>query len=343
MALWGELVTSKKSVQFTPNEEMDCLELKVAVLVKGKRAVLKLQREGHPAICVCALTEQQPNAHLDIFMEEPCEFSLSGEGAEIQIVANYVAAEDGMDAPDMDGEMDEDEEDMDDIDLDGEDDEDGDEDEDGEEEDEDDDEEDDDEEDEEEEEAPKLVVHEEKKPLAKPQTKPQVNGDVKKKPEETKKVEEKKKPEEKKPEVKKPDVKPAAPQKEVQDNKRKAPDSNTVEVGVKKKLPSGVVYEVIQVAKTEIKDKAVKGKKVKVQYSGSLAKNGKTFDKGTLEFRVGAGEMIKGFDEGVNGMLIGERRRIFIPSKHGYGARGAPPQIPPHSDLIFDVRCLAIK
>jgi len=79
---------------------------------------------------------------------------------------------------------------------------------------------------------------------------------------------------------------------------------------------------------------------VKVRYDGRLAKNGKRFDKGVINFKLGKGEVIQGWDEGVKGMLRGEQRRLLIPSKMAYGPRGAPPDIPPNADLTFDVELL---
>ncbi|KAJ1919730.1 peptidylprolyl isomerase fpr3 [Mycoemilia scoparia] len=92
---------------------------------------------------------------------------------------------------------------------------------------------------------------------------------------------------------------------------------------------------------------ATKGKKVGIYYIGKLAKNGKVFDKNTsgkpLWFGLGKGDVIKGMDQGVLGMQKGGERRITIPSKLGYGRAGAPPDIPPNSDLIFDIKVVEIK
>jgi len=55
------------------------------------------------------------------------------------------------------------------------------------------------------------------------------------------------------------------------------------------------------------------------------------------------GYVIKGWDEGVMGMKIGEKRRLFIPSDLGYGARGAGRSIPPHAALIFDVELISVS
>jgi len=80
---------------------------------------------------------------------------------------------------------------------------------------------------------------------------------------------------------------------------------------------------------------------VQVGYEGRLVKSGSRFDKGIIKFRLGLGEVIRGWDEGVLGMLRGERRRLLVPAHLGYGSRGAPPAIPANADLVFDVELVA--
>ncbi|MBK6692605.1 MAG: FKBP-type peptidyl-prolyl cis-trans isomerase [Myxococcales bacterium] len=80
---------------------------------------------------------------------------------------------------------------------------------------------------------------------------------------------------------------------------------------------------------------------VKLHYTGTLA-DGVVFDssrsQGTpFEFRVGQGQVIKGFDRGVLGMKVGGRRKVTIPYQLGYGIEGAPPRIPPKATLVFDL------
>jgi FK506-binding protein 2 len=96
------------------------------------------------------------------------------------------------------------------------------------------------------------------------------------------------------------------------------------------------------------KSKASPGSKVSVHYTGWLLKTGKEFDSSVarnkpFEFKLGAGQVIKGWDEGVQGMCIGEKRRLFIPSGLGYGDRGAGGLIPPGASLVFDVELIGVK
>lgn len=88
------------------------------------------------------------------------------------------------------------------------------------------------------------------------------------------------------------------------------------------------------------------GDTIVVHYVGLLT-DGKKFDssydrKSPFSVEIGKGAVIKGFEEGVKGMKIGGKRRIFIPSELGYGAKGQG-SIPPNSSLIFDVELLEIK
>ncbi len=97
---------------------------------------------------------------------------------------------------------------------------------------------------------------------------------------------------------------------------------------------------------------AVRWKQVQVHYTGWLdegnGKKGRKFDSSVdrgqpFGFLLGAGMVIKGWDEGVAGMKVGGKRTLYIPSALGYGARGAGEVIPPNANLIFDVELLGVK
>ena len=99
---------------------------------------------------------------------------------------------------------------------------------------------------------------------------------------------------------------------------------------------------------------ASKGQVVRVHYTGWLYdsaaanKRGKKFDSSKdrnepFEFRLGAGEVIQGWDEGVAGMKVGGTRILTIPPAMGYGARGAGGVIPPNATLLFEVDLLDVR
>lgn len=103
----------------------------------------------------------------------------------------------------------------------------------------------------------------------------------------------------------------------------------------------------LQIADIVIGDglEATAGKEVSVNYLGKL-EDGKEFDssygRAPFTFSLGAGQVIKGWDEGVSGMKVGGKRKLIIPSDLGYGQRGIGP-IPPNSTLIFEIELLQVN
>jgi peptidyl-prolyl cis-trans isomerase A (cyclophilin A) len=110
------------------------------------------------------------------------------------------------------------------------------------------------------------------------------------------------------------------------------------------KTESGLRYKMIQKGDGK---RAEVGKTVSVHYEGSL-ENGKVFDssyprKKPIEFRLGQGQVIEGWDEGIALLQVGDKARFVIPSDLGYGPSGAGGVIPPNATLIFDVELMDVK
>jgi FKBP-type peptidyl-prolyl cis-trans isomerase len=127
---------------------------------------------------------------------------------------------------------------------------------------------------------------------------------------------------------------------------KKAPATSTPTkvTGAPTKTASGLEYWDIKIGTGAV---AQSGQHVKVDYTGWLT-NGKKFDSsvGTgkpFEFKLGAGKVIKGWDEGVAGMKVGGKRQLRIPPDLAYGEKGYPGVIPANSTLIFDVQLVDVK
>jgi FKBP-type peptidyl-prolyl cis-trans isomerase len=107
-----------------------------------------------------------------------------------------------------------------------------------------------------------------------------------------------------------------------------------LQIGVKKRVENCTV-------------KSKKGDILHMHYAGKL-EDGTEFDSSytrgePLTFTIGAGQVIKGWDQGLLGMCAGEKRKLVIPPELGYGATGAPPKIPGNSVLIFEVELVKIQ
>jgi len=107
--------------------------------------------------------------------------------------------------------------------------------------------------------------------------------------------------------------------------------------------PSGLIIEDVTVGEGAV---AAAGQKVTVHYTGWLT-NGTKFDSSKdrndpFVFPLGGGRVIKGWDQGVQGMKVGGKRKLTIPPALGYGARGAGGAIPPNATLVFEVELLGV-
>ena len=105
----------------------------------------------------------------------------------------------------------------------------------------------------------------------------------------------------------------------------------------------------LEIEDVEIGDgeEARPGLKVVVHYTGRLT-DGTKFDSShdrvrPFEFILGAGRVIEGWDQGVDGMKVGGKRKLTVPARLGYGRRGAPPKIPGGATLIFEVELLRVR
>ena len=172
---------------------------------------------------------------------------------------------------------------------------------------------------------------EEEKPVKKEQPKKQAQKEQPKKQEKpTPKKEEKPTPKKEEKPTPKKDEKPTPKKEEVKKENKKT-------------LPSGLVIEDSIVGQGP---RAKNGKRVAVRYIGKLM-NGKVFDSNTkgapFTFKLGKGDVIKGWDIGIQGMNVGGSRKLTIPANLAYGSRGAPPDIPANATLQFEVKLLEVK
>jgi FKBP-type peptidyl-prolyl cis-trans isomerase len=123
-----------------------------------------------------------------------------------------------------------------------------------------------------------------------------------------------------------------------------AADGPSKTTGKGTKTPSGLQYWDLKKGTGAV---AKAGGTVKVHYTGWLT-DGKKFDSSVdrnepFEFKLGAGMVIRGWDEGVAGMKVGGKRQLQIPPDLGYGAHGAGAAIPPNATLVFDVELLGVN
>ena len=124
----------------------------------------------------------------------------------------------------------------------------------------------------------------------------------------------------------------------------KAAPAEAGEEGRETVTPTGLKYVDLEVGEGA---EAVSGKAVEVHYTGWL-ENGTKFDSSLdrqepFTFRLGAGEVIEGWDQGVAGMKVGGKRKLTIPPDLGYGDQGAGGVIPPGATLIFEVELLGMQ
>lgn len=93
---------------------------------------------------------------------------------------------------------------------------------------------------------------------------------------------------------------------------------------------------------------AQQGETLQIRYTGTLLEDGTEFDSNVgsgpaLPVQLGAGSVIPGFEQGLEGVKQGEKRKLTIPSELGYGAQGQPPDIPPDAALVFEIEVESIE
>ena len=135
----------------------------------------------------------------------------------------------------------------------------------------------------------------------------------------------------------------ARAEREALELKKQEDDLNTASAGFEK-TASGLRYKIIQEGNGK---KAIKGATVSVHYKGQLL-DGTVFDssytrKQPIDFTVGVGQVISGWDEGIQLLKVGDKARMVIPSNLAYGSQGAGGVIPPNAPLIFDVELVNVS
>ncbi|XP_076067119.1 peptidyl-prolyl cis-trans isomerase FKBP2-like [Oratosquilla oratoria] len=118
------------------------------------------------------------------------------------------------------------------------------------------------------------------------------------------------------------------------EEEKKKDKAKKLQIGVKKRVDNCTL-------------KSRRGDLLHMHYTGKL-EDGTEFDSSyprgqPLTFTLGSGQVIKGWDQGLIGMCEGEKRKLVIPSDLGYGASGAPPKIPAHATLVFEVELIKIE
>ncbi|MEK7635501.1 MAG: FKBP-type peptidyl-prolyl cis-trans isomerase [Patescibacteria group bacterium] len=130
-------------------------------------------------------------------------------------------------------------------------------------------------------------------------------------------------------------------------NQEESQEENQTQINLNMNNNQEQEKPIIEVLKQSEGAEIKNGDKATVHYTGIL-ENGQKFDSSLdrgqpFEFTLGAGQVIKGWDLGVLGMKIGEKRKLIIPASLGYGERGAGGIIPPNATLIFEVELLKIN
>merc|ERR1719203_2754083 len=147
------------------------------------------------------------------------------------------------------------------------------------------------------------------------------------------------------PKQEKKDKESKTPKQEKKDKESKTPKQGETPGKTPKRTLKGGIQSEDSVVGTG--PEVTPGSVVGMFYSGKLKSNNKQFDSCTqgkpFKFKIGKGEVIKGWDIGVMGMKVGGKRTLVIPPQMGYGGAGAPPDIPGNATLVFDVECKFVK